>query len=470
MFLTPSPGWQVLLLPEGVSWLKTSDTGRLVYDWLAEQPATGEELVSRVAEHYGLPVPRVREGVLALLEGLVGLGVVEGVGTERFRPGEAPSIDGLSLQQLWLHLTKACNLDCEYCYVHGVGGPEGHMPLDQVKRLVEEAETLGVFEIVFSGGEPFLHPDLEEILRFARETGSFRIKLLTNGSLPDRLTDGILTSVDDIQVSVDGAQAETHDALRGSGSFERIVRLFQQIDGRSGITCGISFTPHPSNIEEIPALGRLAQILGAHYIHLNRPKPAPKMPGDGGSWWGRDGFARALEQYDRLLEKTYRDSELAHGFEGRREVRIGVTFDPGSDLFLRVKRPRCAAGILTLCVDPDGSAYPCSALCRKELCMGNVFSDGLEEVSKLSRRWAESSFDVNTDSECRKCEYRYFCGGGCRATAPHAEGRDGACPVLRARFRTVLASVIPKPPKLSEKTGKTPGGSPFSEMREGCNR
>ncbi len=460
----------MLLLPEEVGWLKTSDTGRLVFEWLTKTPATGDELVVRTAEHYGLPKERVEKGVLLLLEGLVGLGMVEGQGTQDFAPGPLPTLDELGLQQVWLHLTKACNFDCSYCYVDGVGHNREHMPLELAQQLVTEAEALGVFELVVSGGEPFLHPRLEEFLTFARDIGSFRIKVLTNGSLPDKLTDCILASVDDIQVSVDGTRAEIHDELRGRGSFEKIVRLFERLEGRNGLRCGISFTPHPSNADAIPSLGRLAQVLGADYIHLNRPKPAPRWSPRDGNWWGDDGFARALKEYDSLLEKSFRDVELAQGFEGRKEVRIDVTFDPGSDLFIRLKRPRCAAGILTLCVDPGGDTFPCSALCRTDLVIGNAFTEGLEAVATAARQWALDSFDVDDDPWCRACHFRYFCGGGCRATAPETGARDGACTILMERFHAVLGAVMPRPPRLG-------GGreDPETEMghltfREGCSR
>jgi len=304
---------------------------------------------------------------------------------------------------------------------------------------------MGVRHLVLAGGEPTLHPDLPRIAQHARRQGSLRVKLVTNGTWRDPLlVDQVLPCVDDLQVSLDGAQEEVHDRVRGRGAFRRAVELLSSVrrQGYRGAV-GISFTPLPGNLDQLPGLYRLALAVGADYLHLNRPKVpgrrALEYAGNGGiasvAW-----YARALEAYDQLLLYAYRDQELAAGLTGRRAVNIDISFDPGTQLFSPIKRRRCAAGVLTMCIGPDGSCYPCAALCRGEFRWGSVAEESLPSVYGRMREAMERLFDVERDQECSNCLYRYFCGGGCRASGG-LQHRDPACELLKRRYHSCLGHV-----------------------------
>jgi MoaA/NifB/PqqE/SkfB family radical SAM enzyme len=143
--------------------------------------------------------------------------------------------------------------------------------------FLEEASSIGVQEIVISGGEPTLHPKLKDILEEARKLGDWKVKLLTNGylaGLPDgeALIRKISKYVDDIQVSLDGIDEETHDSIRGAGSYKNACKTINILSDANKAKVGISFTPLPENVQGIPKLFNLAMQLKANYIHLNRPK------------------------------------------------------------------------------------------------------------------------------------------------------------------------------------------------------
>src|SRR6185436_20577374 len=98
----------------------------------------------------------------------------------------------------------------------------------EVERYLEEAVRLGVREYYFTGGEPFLNPDMEAILAATLAVGPANV--LTNGLLlpPDRcarlkaLADASEYSLD-LRVSLDGYDAASNDPIRGAGTFERIL-------------------------------------------------------------------------------------------------------------------------------------------------------------------------------------------------------------------------------------------------------
>jgi len=150
---------------------------------------------------------------------------------EKTQTQAAPRVELRALDTLWFQVGgTVCNLACTHCFVSC--SPTNHthemMPLAEVKRYLGEAAALGVREYYFTGGEPFLNPDMEAILEETLEVGPATV--LTNGLLLDpgrcarlkALADSSEYSLD-LRVSVDGWDAATNDPIRGEGTFDRIL-------------------------------------------------------------------------------------------------------------------------------------------------------------------------------------------------------------------------------------------------------
>jgi len=135
------------------------------------------------------------------------------------------------LDVLWIQVAGThCNLACAHCFVSSGPGVDRHrmMSRAEVRSRVGEGLALGVKEFYFTGGEPFLHPDMPDILADTLAHGPCTV--LTNGTLfTARLADrlGGLTAEAryslEIRVSLDGPSAREHDAFRGAGSFARAL-------------------------------------------------------------------------------------------------------------------------------------------------------------------------------------------------------------------------------------------------------
>ncbi|HVG07040.1 MAG TPA: radical SAM protein [Thermoanaerobaculia bacterium] len=148
------------------------------------------------------------------------------------QPHRAPRVELKSLDTLWFQVGgTVCNLACTHCFISC--SPTNHthefMPLGQVQAYLGEASRLGVREYYFTGGEPFLNPDMEAILEATLEVGPATV--LTNGLLLDPARCARLKEMErrsdyslDFRVSLDGYDAATNDPIRGEGTFERILR------------------------------------------------------------------------------------------------------------------------------------------------------------------------------------------------------------------------------------------------------
>jgi len=143
----------------------------------------------------------------------------------------APSVPLVALDTLWFQVAGTiCNIECTHCFISC--SPKNHshemLTLAEVERRLAEARELGVREYYFTGGEPFMNRDMLPILQATLRQGPATV--LTNGMLLRAevcrrlraLFDASEYSLD-IRVSLDGFDRESHDAIRGTGVWDRVM-------------------------------------------------------------------------------------------------------------------------------------------------------------------------------------------------------------------------------------------------------
>jgi molybdenum cofactor biosynthesis enzyme MoaA len=149
----------------------------------------------------------------------------------------APQVPLAHLDELWFQVTGTlCNLTCRHCFISC--GPHnrsfGFLTLERVKQVLEESVSLGVKEYYFTGGEPFLHPDMTAMLVTTLRYGAATV--LTNGTVfKDAWLEELAFAEDrslyslEFRVSIDGFSAQMNDPVRGAGTFERALAGVAQL-------------------------------------------------------------------------------------------------------------------------------------------------------------------------------------------------------------------------------------------------
>jgi len=146
-------------------------------------------------------------------------------------PLGAPRVALTALDELWFQVAgTVCNLSCAHCFISC--SPANHsfefLGLEDVRQALEESRALGVREYYFTGGEPFIHPQIVEMLEAALELGPTTV--LTNATLLSPRAIERLAAAEgrslyslEFRVSLDGYSAEMNDVLRGEGSFVKVL-------------------------------------------------------------------------------------------------------------------------------------------------------------------------------------------------------------------------------------------------------
>ena len=128
-----------------------------------------------------------------------------------------------------ISLTDRCNFDCVYCHNEGLGDTRGpmepsdaEMSADDVVRFLEVVEGYGVDAVKFTGGEPMLRQDLEEIIE--RTPDSMEVSMTTNGTfLPGRAADLRTAGLDRVNVSQDALDPDDFAEVTKSGAYEQVL-------------------------------------------------------------------------------------------------------------------------------------------------------------------------------------------------------------------------------------------------------
>ncbi|MBI5710079.1 MAG: radical SAM protein [Candidatus Eisenbacteria bacterium] len=191
-------------------------------------------------------------------------------------PARFPVQPLLHLDALWIQVAGTlCNLACTHCFISCGPGDERHalMGRAEVRARVAEALALGVKEFYFTGGEPFLHPEMEEILEDTLAHGPCTV--LTNGTLFTRhriaelrcVGDGARYSLE-LRVSLDGLGAAEHDRFRGAGSFARTIEGLRALE-EGGLLPIVTLT---RTTDEDPLASTKRALEALRALGLTRPR------------------------------------------------------------------------------------------------------------------------------------------------------------------------------------------------------
>jgi mycofactocin biosynthetic radical S-adenosylmethionine protein MftC len=330
--------------------------------------------------------------------------------TERLSRGLAAPIC------LTWELTYGCNLACVHCLSSSGRRDPRELSTDEARRVVDELHGLRVFYVNVGGGEPMIRPDFFELIGYATGRGVGE-KFATNGT---RLTPAAarrLAATDylDVQVSVDGADAATSDAVRGAGSYDAARRAMDNLAGAGFGPFKISVVVTRHNVGQLDALEALAGGYGAQ-LRLTRLRPS----GRGADTWAA---LHPTQEQQRALYAWLRDRPGV--LTGDSFFHLSALGEPLPGLNL------CGAGRVVCLIDPVGDVYACPFVLHERFRAGSV-----RDAGGFTAVWRESALFTELRSPtsagaCASCGSYDACRGGCMAskffTGLPLDGPDPEC-------------------------------------------
>jgi radical SAM protein with 4Fe4S-binding SPASM domain len=340
------------------------------------------------------------------------------------------------------NITRTCNLRCVHCYSNSFAKKyEGEIPTPEIKGVIDDLVDYQVPALLFSGGEPFTHPDLLELIGYATGKG-IRVTLSTNGTLIDEERAAALKQlgVTYVGISLDGI-GETNDLFRGkAGAFDAAVRGIRNCHA-VGQKVGLRLTLTKRNCRDLHDIFDFIQSEGIqracfyHLVYAGRGNVADELtPAE---------IRRAM---DIIVERTLCFHEK--GFP--REI---LTVDNHADnaylyLKLREKAPERAAEVYQWMKWNGGGANSSGVGIANIDWFGNVHPDQFWQSATLgnvrqrpfSEIWSDNSIPLLGQlrnrlpllkGRCGECRFQEICGGSFRVRALQVHGdpwaSDPAC-------------------------------------------
>ncbi len=387
-------------------WIAPDEWGSRILRELDGRRAFGE-VVARYAQRRGLEAGKAWLHVHDFLQACLRAGFLSlSPFPERPYEGRRRHAGPARLRELWLHTNNSCNLACTHCLVSSGPGEAPGLSAGELARVIREAAELGVERFYWTGGEPFLRPDADALIRLITGDLGRELIVLTNATLLRGPRGAGLASYSrellKFQVSVDGARPETNDPIRGAGTFEKAldgVRLLADLDYEVSVTTVV--TRH--NLRELALLTRLAADGGARSQHL--------------MWSHKRGRARVSD--NGFFPETA-DILVALRAVADEAARQGIALDNLEAARRRVDGPAGVkydlgnAGWDSLCVYADGTVYPSAALAdHRPLACGRVTDNGLAaifEASPVLERFREAT--LARRAQALSDPFRFLTGGG----------------------------------------------------------
>lgn len=324
------------------------------------------------------------------------------------------------LTSIYFYPTESCNLKCMHCWIHPEFTPNRNsyqrqnrenVSVETMERVVQDALPLGLSHIKFTGGEPFLNPELFSFLdSFSRYGLSFTIE--TNGTL---LTKSIVQRLKEynirlLSLSLDGSIPKTHDKIRGvKGSLEKAVHAIQLLI-ESEINPQIIFCLQKSNAADLEETIRLAYKLKVKSFEIN---PLALLEENYSKKKGCEGLP--IEEL-LLLEKKI-EKEFPKRYPGMHiDLYIPPALKGMKELSLN-KLSTC--NVLNICgILSNGDVSMCGVGRRKRaMVVGNVKVNSVAQIWKGGTLFREIREKVPSQLKgiCGSCLFKYHCLGFCRA-------------------------------------------------------
>ncbi len=338
---------------------------------------------------------------------------------------------------LWLlaELTYRCPLHCVFCSNPvDYARHDRELDTDTWKRILREARSLGAVQLGFSGGEPLLRDDLEELVDHARGLG-FYTNLITSGVGLTEARAAALKSagLDHIQLSFQDSTRELNDFITSTRTFELKSRVAAIIKAQ-GYPMVLNCVMHRFNLPHVGRIIDMAERMGADYLELANTQYY------GWAWLNRMAL---MPTVDELRDAEAIVMARRESLEGRMKV-LWVSPD-----YADAKPKPCMAGwgAVFLVVAPDGTALPChSARMLPDLDFPDLREGSVRQAWFDSDAFNRYRGQAWMNETCGTCDDREKDFGGCRCqaylVAGDAAATDPVCPKSehRDRIDSVLAA------------------------------
>lgn len=288
------------------------------------------------------------------------------------------------IESISFAITHRCNLKCIHCIVDAEFGSKNkdYFDMETICSFLDKIIAANPRRIVLTGGEPLLRTDFINILDYLRRNFTGDITLMTNGTLisPNSVEE-IVSRVDSIDISLDGADEQSCSVIRGKGVFDKVISNIKLLQNKGFSKISISMVLSENNARYTKQFFELNKSLGT--------KPMLRA-------LSYDGRAKDNRE---ILDNYVTTESVSHERKSDTPMIRGCC---------------CTAGYNQLTIEANGDIFPCNLFVTPEFKLGNINEvQSLDEIMQINEGYFISScmqhFEPDRFTACKDCNVNYFC-------------------------------------------------------------
>lgn len=305
-------------------------------------------------------------------------------------------------------ITYSCNAHCPHCYA--LYSNQQELSTDHWKTLIDQLAEMQVFSITFTGGEPLIRKDIDQLVQHAHRNG-ITVGIDTNGYFltKERIENLIAKGVSGFEISLDGSCPPLHDTYRGlPGSFSQAIAALSHLLDES-VDVGVATAISNQNLDDIGNIIDVVYESGVKrhsLVRLRHVAPTVKE------------LEPTPEDYIRLLQVIFKkQQELNQPFIYPDLPAVYYQKSIGLDYYQQLREYNCIrsceAGIVTCGISPSGDLLPCDMSFTP---VGNCIKTPLRELWETSHILQQlRRIHMNQVDPCNQCDLSKICTAGCKA-------------------------------------------------------
>ncbi|MCF7820711.1 MAG: radical SAM protein [Candidatus Pacebacteria bacterium] len=313
-----------------------------------------------------------------------------------------------------LEITNLCNFKCPHCYRFDnhscLNSQHEKIKHDKIFKISKKLIDLEIFEVVLTGGEPFMEKDLlMELINCFYDHG-ITVSLNTNLSLlrEEFIDSGFLNKLKVLLVSCPSSIPENYKFMTGGGNYEIFKESLKLLNGNFR-NYFINMVVNKNNINDIRKTASDLKSLGVknfgatpmmlNDLEVNKdtilnPGEVKRLVDD--LIWVHDNLKMNVDIFEALPKCIFSEETLNRGF--------------------KFTKRKCQAGITTISVSPEGNIMPCP---NNTMVYGNILKDDFQKVWHKMSNWKKRAY---APKECSECSLLKICFGACRVNAKSVNG------------------------------------------------
>lgn len=326
-------------------------------------------------------------------------------------------ISNAILKSIYIEIISYCNQRCIYCYNSDTLKNKDMIDIATFKSIIDQCFSDELDNIILSGGEPMLHPNINEMLDYCNKM-NIKVNIISNATLINDDVASLLSKYNPgLQFTIDGGEKLLNDYSRGKGTFEKQLLALENLkkhgyDGILNLRANIwRDNATEDNIRSIIEFCKKYKIKRLDFV-----------------------TAKKTNKFNLTISDATLINNISKWIKDNNQYNINITYDEDKPMY------RCELADdkeeikYVLRIASNGDVFPCQFFTSSEFAIGNIYENNLDSILNSDKNKNLISlikmrrFFIN---ECEECVYSNTCHAGCPAKAYISYGNifrpDGSC-------------------------------------------